>query len=309
MSSGRAAVALAFLLAACDAGRGSPARPEARPDARPAMTAAAPPVPRAARPYALHVPSGLDRGAPAPLVVFFHGYGGDGAGSVAGFGLEAASDAGRFVLAYPDGTLDAQGRRFWNATHACCDFGGNRVDDAAYVRWLLDDVANRVAVDPRRVYLMGHSNGGFLALRLACELAPRVAAVVSIAGAGDTAPVACGAGGPVSVLQLHGDADRVVRYDGGLIFDRPGRDYPGAVATVRAFAARDGCTGGLVASGAPLDFDALVPGKEATPRSFAGCPAGVDVSLWTLAGGEHVPRPTVAGLGAVWAWMAAHPKP
>jgi polyhydroxybutyrate depolymerase len=260
------------------------------------------------RPYGLHVPRDWARAAPAPLVVFLHGYGSSGESAVAGFGLSTLADAKGFVLAYPDGTIDGQGKRFWNATDACCDFEGRRVDDVAYVAWLIDDVSSKIPIDPKRIYVAGHSNGGFLALRIACDLAPRLAAAVSVAGAAWEDPSRCRPTEPVSVLQLHGDADTVVRYGGGLLFDLPGRKYPGATATVATFASADGCTGPLAAAGDPFDFDALLPGAETRRAEFRGCPAGISVSLWTVAGGSHLPSPTPGGLAALWAWMAAHPR-
>ncbi|HEY8041716.1 MAG TPA: PHB depolymerase family esterase [Polyangiaceae bacterium] len=263
-----------------------------------------------ARPYALHLPAGRDHAKPAPVVVFLHGYGAPGGALGARqLGLEAFADDAGFVLAAPDGTLDGRGNRFWNATDACCNFDHSPVDDVAYIAWLLDDVAARVAVDPRRVFVMGHSNGGFFAHRLACDLAPRVAAAVSVAGAAWKDGARCAPGGPVSVLQIHGDADAIIHIDGGHVFDLPVPAYPAARDTVAGWARRDACTGGLVATGQQLDFDATVPGAETSVSAYAGCPAGVAVELWTMAGGSHVPAPTRAGLDAIWAWMGAHAKP
>ncbi len=263
----------------------------------------------AARPYELHIPAGWDHTHPAPLVLFFHGYGGRGATAAGQIQLQAFADAKGFVLATPDGTVDAQGSRFWNATDACCDLQGRGVDDVAYAKWILDDVASQLPIDPKRVYAVGHSNGGFMALRLACDLSTRIAAAVSLAGAGWKDDTKCRPKQPVSVLQIHGDADGTVHYGGGVLFDLPGRAYPGAVATVTSFAVKDRCTGSLTPTGAPLDFDVSVPGPDTTRAEFAGCPAGISVSLWTVAGGSHFALPTPAGLSALWAWMAAHPKP
>lgn len=266
------------------------------------------PVAPANRPYGLHLPQGWKRDTPAPLVVFLHGYASSGASSVAAFGLPLLSDANGFVLAYPDGTVDGQGHRFWNATNACCDFGDRGVDDVAYVAWVIDDVSAKMPIDPKRIYVTGHSNGGFLALRVACDLASRIAAAVSVAGAAWEDPSRCRPTEPVSVLQVQGDADAIVHYGGGLVFDRPARRYPGALATVGTFSRADGCTGPLADVGDPLDFDGLVPGAETRAAEYRGCPPSVGVSLWTVGGGSHLPNPTPGGLAALWGWMAAHPR-
>jgi polyhydroxybutyrate depolymerase len=255
------------------------------------------------------VPAGRDRRTPAPLVLFFHGYGAPGGEEHAhGLDVDALADEAGFVLVTPDGTPDSNGRRFWNATDACCDFDGKRPDDVGYVRWILDDVASKMPIDPARVYVAGHSNGGFFSHRLACELAPRIAAAVSLAGAQWSDPSRCHASEPVSVLEIHGDADDIVRYGGGRIFDLPARIYPGALETTADWARLDGCGDRPEPVGARFDFDADVAGADTTRLSYPGCRAGVSVELWTEAGGGHLPHPTREGLRAVWAWMLAHAK-
>jgi polyhydroxybutyrate depolymerase len=275
--------------------------------AEPPKPEAAPPPAVKVRPYGLYVPSSLDRSKPAPLVVFFHAYGSTGAASARGLGMMSAADAHGFVLAYPDGTLDSQGNRFWNATNACCNFEDMHVDDVAYAAWLMDDVASKLSIDPRRVYVAGHSNGAFLSLRLACDLAPRIAAAVSIAGAAWKDASRCNPSEPVSILEIHGDADNIVRYGGGVLFDRPTREYPGAETTVTTWASKDHCQSPQAVPGT-FDFDAALPGAETTRKVATGCPPGISVDLWTVAGAPHQLNPSPAGLDTMWSWMATHPK-
>lgn len=257
----------------------------------------------------MHVPRGWDRAKPAPLVVSLHGYGApNGESHARMLGLGAFADEEGFVLAYPDGTVDSRGKRFWNATDACCNFDGKPVDDVAYVSWLIDDVAAKVPIDPARVYVVGHSNGGFFAHRLACDLSPRIAAAVSIAGAVWKDPARCTPSEPVSVLEIHGDADDIIRYGGGRVFDMPVPEYPGALATMKTWVARDMCEGEPHPVGAPFDFDDGVGGADTKAVTFGPCRGGASVDLWTEAGGGHVPHPSHAGLKAIWAWMSTHPK-
>ena len=259
----------------------------------------------AARPYGLHVPPGYDPAKATPLVVLLHGYMTTGPKQEAYFGLTAVADAKTFLYAFPDGKKDAHGEQFWNATPACCDFGKSNVDDVAYLTAVIDDVSAHHHVDPRRVYVVGHSNGGFMAHRLACALAPRVAAIVSLAGAGGSDD--CTPASPVSVLQIHGDHDTFIRYEGGTI---AGAAYPSARETVRRWAARDGCTGALSPTGATLDLAREVAGAETRIERTAGCAAGIDVELWTLIGGKHLPVLARPGWGeAIYGFLSAHPRP
>jgi polyhydroxybutyrate depolymerase len=177
-----------------------------------------------------------------------------------------------------------------------------------YVRWLLEDVAHRVPLDPKRVYVFGHSNGGFFAQRLACDLSSRLAAAVSMAGAAWKDPARCSPTEPVSVLEIVGDKDPVIRQQGGTVFDLPVPPYPSTTETLALWLAKDRCSGTLAQGGARLDFDALLPGTETTMEDASGCPPGITVSEWIVAGGSHVPSPSRAGVDAIWAWMAAHPK-
>jgi polyhydroxybutyrate depolymerase len=270
---------------------------------------AAVPAPQSAlaplRPYSLHIGERIP--SPAPLVVFLHGYGGSGAANGSALGLDAFADEHGFVIAYPDGMIDSRGKRFWNATDACCDFDRTGVDDVGYIAHLLDDVMARVPVDTRRVYVIGHSNGGFFAHRLACDLSPRIAAAVSLAGAAWKDASRCAPVQAISVLQIHGDADHVVRMAGGRVFDLPLPPYPSAKETAAEWAAKEGCVGPPATAAKRLDFDQSVEGPDTTALEYR-CPPGIGVELWTIAGGSHLPRLSHAALDAIWSWMLAHAK-
>src|SRR2546426_27604 len=80
------------------------------------------------------------------------------------------SDEKTFIYAYPDGLTDVLGQRFWNATDACCDIYNKPTDDVYFATAVLADVQSSWSVDPKRIYVFGHSNGGFMAHRLACDL-------------------------------------------------------------------------------------------------------------------------------------------
>jgi polyhydroxybutyrate depolymerase len=76
------------------------------------------------------------------------------------------------------------------------------------------------------------------------------------------------------------------------------------------WAAKNGCTGELAATGQTLDLDSTIPGNETVVSTYGGCPGGIDVQLWTIRGGTHVPFLNVPAWGdLVWGFMIAHPKP
>jgi polyhydroxybutyrate depolymerase len=261
--------------------------------------------PTAARPYGLKVPDGYDGQRPVPLVVLLHGYSSNGATQNAYFRLDAQAEREGFLLAYPNGTRDPMGNRFWNATDACCDFYGRDVDDVAYLDAVIDEISGRYPVDQARVFLVGHSNGAFMAHRYACDRSGRVAAIVTLAGMQWQVPSRCGASSPVSVLHVHGSDDGTIRYEGG---STPKGAYPGAVDTAGTWAGKNGCSGNLTSTGRRLDLDTSVAGEETTVDRYGGC-ASVDVELWTIDEGRHIPAFNSHWAEAIWDFMAAHPQP
>ncbi len=262
----------------------------------------------AARPYNFHVPSGYDETKATPLVIMLHGYSASGVIEEVYFQLTATSDAQTFLYAYPDGTKDPKNNLFWNADDACCDFYSIRVDDVAYVNAIIDDVSSKYDVDPKRIFVVGHSNGAFMSHRLACDSSDRIAAIASLAGAVWDDPSKCNPSSKISVLDIHGNADPTIAYDGGIVAG--GGSYPSELQTMSTWAAKNGCTGALTPTGQTYDLDSTLAGNETVESAYAGCPSGVDVKLWTIQGGAHVPGLITPTWGdSIWAFFKSHPKP
>jgi len=141
-----------------------------------------------------------------------------------------------------------------------------------------------------------------MAHRLACEIGGRLAAVISLAGATWRDAARCPAGSPVSVLQVHGDADQTILYGGTSV-------YPSAAQTVAIWAQKNRCLGALQSELASKDLDTGIAGAETRVDGFATCPRGASADLWTIVGGGHVPALGAAWADEAWAWFQAHPKP
>jgi polyhydroxybutyrate depolymerase len=131
------------------------------------------------RTYRLHVPSGPHDGRPAALVLVFHGGRGDGESVERLTGFDALSDREGFLVAYPDGV----GKQ-WNDGREVADFETfqDHVDDVAFVADLIDAIGNGHAVDPKRVFATGISNGGIFSHYLGARLSGRIAAIAPVAG-------------------------------------------------------------------------------------------------------------------------------
>ena len=246
-------------------------------------------APRAAPPRAspdvVRVPASIRAGEKRPFVLYLHGLGISGKTLVDALGVAAIADELRFSYAAPDGAMNAKKQRYWSASRACCNFDGDSVDHVAALRSIVDAARAHPSVDPARVYVIGFSNGGFMAHRLACDV-PGITGIASIAGAGPAAgDPSCTPRAPVTVIQVHGDADTAVRYEGGRVLG--GADliaHPSARETIAAWAKRDGCSGGP-SPGAALDLEDRLDAAETGVTRYAGCKRAVE--LWTVRGGSH----------------------
>ena len=246
-------------------------------------------------------------GEQLPLLLYLHGLGGSGSEALANPELRALAGRRRMVLVAPDGNMDREGRRFWNAGGACCNFDGKAVNDVARLEALIYHWTQRPEIDPARVYVVGFSNGGFMAHRLACYMDDRLTAIVSIGGAGRARGEACAAVSTIAVLEIHGDADPIVRYGGGHVLDNRAADpHPSAPETFHDWAERLGCSTEAKPKTKAVDLDPRLPGAETTIASYADCPHG-SVELWTVRGGGHQVA-TPAMLERVGEFLASHPK-
>lgn len=261
----------------------------------------------AERPVELRIPEGYDEATPTPLIILLHGYGATGEIQDLYFGMSAIADEHGFLFAAPDGTVDATSKQFWNATDACCDFAGTGVDDSGYLEGLVETARLVANVDPKRIYFVGHSNGGFMSYRMACDHADTVAAIASLAGAtyaGDE----CDPSEPVATLQIHGTDDETIAYEGGNVGAGTG-DYPGAEVTVELWAGYDGCDLDPTA-GDPRDVSTSIDGEESTVEIYdQGCDPHGAAELWTVPGGSHIPALSDTFAEQVVEWLFAHPKP
>ena len=156
----------------------------------------------------------------------------------------------------------------------------NEVDDVGFLIALLDAVVPTHHLDASRVYVAGYSNGGYMAQRLACERADRVAGIATV-GAPLRASLAdiCPLSRPMPVIQFHGSSDLIVPYAGDGL-------RPGALEGSRYWAARGGCTEGATER-------TTLPNRERWDKTqvvktrYTGCPDSVDVRLYTVIGGGH----------------------
>lgn len=274
----RCPVALLAFVSACS----SPPSPDAgAPDAAVARAAACrddaePPVSGRRtvtvngleREFLLHVPGGYAR-APTAVVFNFHGWNSNAALQQARSKMDATADREGFAVIYPQGVGDS-----FNAGGSCCgDARAQDLDEAAFVRAMLDDVERVLCVDRRRVYSTGMSNGGFLSYRFACERADVFAAVAPVAAI--VSVPACAPGRPISVLHFHGSADLLVPIDGRPSWTPP---VPSLEQTIDGWVRHNGCTGSPVVT---------FQNGDVTCEAWKTCDGDAEVERCVVDGGGH----------------------
>jgi len=175
-----------------------------------------------ARTYLVHVPRNYRAERAWPLVLVLHG-----AFSTAGemekwSGFSNLADREDFVVAYPNGIGVFGFLQHWNAGHCCGLAAEDKVDDVGFLRYVIDDVSDRLRIDPQRVYVVGHSNGGMLAYHFASAYSPCLAGVGIVAGAlgssqGARKPLRMigPPQAPVPLIVIHGREDTNVPFEGG----------------------------------------------------------------------------------------------
>lgn len=164
------------------------------------------------RTFTVRIPRKADTGRAMPAIILLHGRGGSGQRFLERTRLTPFADTAGVLLVAPDGTGDPRG---WYTGFT----RGDGVDDVGFINAVIDTLGAHHAIDKARVYVIGYSNGGVLAHRVAADLSRRIAAAAVYAGA-IGARTARGSvstidppRAPVPIMIIHGDADDVVPYD------------------------------------------------------------------------------------------------
>ncbi len=226
------------------------------------------------RTYRVYVPSSLREGdAPPPLLIGLHGGIGSGQQFENQTEFDRVAEEGKFIAAYPDGTGVA---RTWNGGNCCGYAVREDVDDVAFISALIDAVAQSFPIDSKRVYAVGHSNGGIMAFRLACELSDKIAAIGPVAASLEIP--SCSPDRPVPVLLIHGDADQNHPLEGGVGPEGvSGVAFNSVADTMETMRSAMGCS-----SDSTVSFAGAI-----TTTDWLGCSGGVAVRLQVIAGASH----------------------
>jgi polyhydroxybutyrate depolymerase len=153
--------------------------------------------------YLEHLPG--DAGSkknPLPVVFDFHGYAQSGQAEASLSRLSSYGSSHGFVAITP--WVDSQPIPQWLSN------AGSK--DADWFGSLLTHIELTSCIDENRVFVTGYSNGGFMALAVACQFSQRIAAVAPVAGL--SVGPHCRPSRPVSLVAFQGTADPLLHYNG-----------------------------------------------------------------------------------------------
>ncbi len=240
--------------------------------------------------YGVSLPSGYSTNNPTPVVVLFHGLGGSGDATALRSGYLDLAEEENFVLVYPTG-LDTRGI---GASWELPQFDEEGRDDVEFTRAMLKEIKQSVCVDENRIYATGMSNGGFFSAIIACELSDVFAATFSVAGV--THPEDCQPSNPIAMGFIHGTADSVVPYEGGMSILVAAASLIGSftqeeIATFSAFFEQSMPTE-IAEFAVDMGCDEITDidhNDDTQLRRFTGCAdPNVEITFYTVQDGRHV---------------------
>ena len=218
------------------------------------------------REYIIYKPSSLLPQVKYPVVLDFHGGGGNAASTEKSFGFDKIADIKKFIVVYPEGLNKGwnDGRKDGKLQHTA--------DDVAFVSQLIDKLIKEENADPARIYAAGISNGAFFSIYLACKLPGKLKAIAAVCGnILEDNKDSFALPKPVSLLLINGTGDPLVKYDGG------------AIVSERAKRGRSTSTDFTISKWLQADKISAPPVKEIMPDNDIndGCTA----TKYTYAGG------------------------
>jgi polyhydroxybutyrate depolymerase len=215
----------------------------------------------------------------APTVIVLHGALISAEYTELWYGFAEAAKRHGFAAVFPRGLS-----LLWNDGRKSA--WGSNADDVGFLKRLAQELVARGTADAERLFLVGVSNGGMMALRMLCEAPDAFAGIATIiASMPETVGARCRTGSPMSVIMFNGTADPLIPYRGGEVGVSAWQGRIWSVERTAVFLAqRNGCKASskAVVSGRPA------PGTIRVVRlDWTRCSSERGVTLYRIEGGGH----------------------
>jgi len=295
----------------------TPSQQEARPEPQPEEPSQPPAAQKGdaheevqinqrTRTFVVHLPQGYDSQQRYPVVILLHGLDQDAAEMARLTHFNELADRDSIIAVYPNAlggrwTLaGGEPRPYRRGPYRRPGIWGPgypppprsepddrreaapRNQDMQFLHRMLDRLATRYSVDTRRIYAAGLGEGGFMAIRMGCNMADRIAAIAVVAAAMPRM-LNCIPSRPVPVLFMNGTDDPVVPYDGGRYKDGMLR-LLSAEDSAKEWARDNRCSEKPTESKLPALQEG---GKDTKVYLFDGCRENAQVALYTVKNGGH----------------------
>ncbi|MDR3436122.1 alpha/beta fold hydrolase [Telmatospirillum sp.] len=193
------------------------------------------------RTFEMYVPPTAPR--PLPIVLILHGGKGTATLMRRYTDFDALAAKEDILAVYPQGV----GGQWNDGRPEIGNISSQSADanDVDFLLALVDNLVSHGLADPKRVYVIGISNGGMMAMRLACEHPGRIAGIAAVSA---NLPIGleCDPQTPVPALFFHGTNDKFMPFGGGDILQWANIDRGKVLSareTVALWRQIDGCSG------------------------------------------------------------------
>ena len=239
------------------------------------------------RTYYLRIPAQYSAATSVPLLLALHSRTTNAKTIVTDSQILSSAESLNFIVAGLNGAV-YEGASSWNAGNCCTNATTYEENDLLFASTVIDFVTSNYSIDKSRVWVMGHSNGGMMAYRLACDLSEKVTAIAVVTGA--LVDDSCTPTKPVSTLHLHGNLDPTIPFHGGGKFETPSIFH-----SVQEMANKNSCTGSPKESSDAIE-----------ERYIWTCASGVETQLVNYQENSHGWEDGYTG--EILRFLFAHPR-
>ncbi len=251
-------------------------------------------VGRMTRHFYIHRPPDT-RDRQVPTIIALHGGGAlvEAVGLARRLKLDQVADRHGFVTVYPLGI----GNNWNDARESPHEqtLPSRDVDDVAYLATLIKSLVQSKISDRHRIYVVGASNGGMMAMTLLCRSNTKVAAAMFLIANAPSELAGNCAGRPLPIAIVNGTEDTLIPWAGGAVaplFRKDRGQVLSTDATIEMWRKRNGCKGKAEKSTLP---DISNDGMTTEVFRSLNCQDGASVTLYKINGGGHRYPGTHAG--------------
>jgi len=197
------------------------------------------------REFITYLPEGLSKADKSPVIISLHGRLGTAIRQMKFADFKPIADRDKVIIVCPQGV-----DRSWNDGRGT-PANSKGINDVKFIDQLITYIINTYNADPRRIYVTGMSNGGFMTSRLACELNNRIAAIAVVAASMDE-DMGYQPTKPMPAMYIQGTKDPLVPFAGGVMKKGAGGSIYGHEEVLKKWAAIDHCNSKPVITDLPV---------------------------------------------------------